>query len=81
MIFCQKINLSNKSTFSFLQVMMSHSPDIWPGLTESSVIAPFYVIILMHNWVITKNFVPKQNKKMKKKNSFFKSFFKFKKTF
>ena len=50
--------------------MMSHSPDIWPGLTESSVIAPFYVIILMHNWVITKNFVPKQNKKMKKKTVF-----------
>ena len=49
---------------------MSHSPDIWPGLTESSVIAPFYVIILMHNWVITKNFVPKQNKKMKKKTVF-----------
>ena len=70
MIFCQKINLSNKSTFSFLQVMMPHSPDIWPGLTESSVIAPFYVIILMHNWVITKNFVPKQNKKMKKKQFF-----------
>ena len=70
MIFCQKINLSNKSTFLFLQVMMPHSPDIWPGLTESSVIAPFYVIILMHNWVITKNFVQKQNKKMKKKQFF-----------
>ena len=50
--------------------MMPQSPDIWPGLTESSVIAPFYVIILMHNWVITKNFVPKQNKKMKKKQFF-----------